>query len=195
MSQNLSSLVNVLPIELLESRETFNNLINKEILNKLPKAKLNSILNKHLPANLSDEDKLKAATDLFDNKLDYLNINQMDTFYKLAKIHKFRPDLVKHMNELKLLKKKAYRFEEQKHQCKLFDELVLRKHLLIQNALNSSPDNLNGFENYSSPNCLNESLNQRVDERYCKELESINLEDNLEDGDLNKLSKFSVAFF
>lgn len=188
MHQNLSNLVNCLPSELLNDRETFNNIINRDVLSRLPQTKLNSILNRHLPVDLNEDDKLRTVNDLFDNNLHFLNINQMDNFYKQAKIHKFTPDLVKHLNELKLLKKKAYRLEEKKFQCKLLNEIIVKKRLLIQKVLSLPPDSKNELSSndLSTSSFNNEvELVQRVNERFNRELEEIALDDSAKLSELN----------
>lgn len=109
----------------------------------------------------------------------------MDTFYKQAKIRKFEPDLVKTLNEFKLLKKKAYRLEEKKFQLNLLNEVLDRKKLLMKKALNSPP---NIFINSSKIIVNNnDDFNVKVNERYYKELKKIDLDDNL---DKDKLSKY-----
>lgn len=182
MVQNLSALVNGLPADLLQDRETFDSIINRDVLEQLPQDKLASILNKHLPASLSEADKRTTASDLFDNKLHFLNTNQMDNFYKQAKIHKFTPDLVKHLNELKSLRKKAYRLEEKKLQCKLLNEIIVKKRLLIKRALNNNSPLQTDLQHHHS-NSLNSTthleLTHKVDERYHKELEAIDLDNSL----------------
>lgn len=188
MYQNLSNLVNCLPSELLNDRETFNNIINRDVLSRLPQTKLNSILNRHLPVDLNEDDKLRTVNDLFDNNLHFLNINQMDNFYKQAKIHKFTPDLVKHLNELKLLKKKAYRLEEKKFQCKLLNEIIVKKRLLIQKVLSLPPDSKNELSsNDLSTSSFNNEVEmvQRVNERFNRELEEIALDDSTKLSELN----------
>lgn len=196
MVQNLVNLVNNLPADLLKDRETFNQIINRDVLDKIPQSKLKLILDKHLPVSLNEDEKLNTINDLFDNKLHFLNINQMDNFYKQAKIHKFTPDLVKHLNELKLLKKKAYHLEEKKFQCKLLNEIIVKKRLLIQKVLNSAPPCKNDQKSFIHPtnhsfNSTNLELIHKIDERYNKELEEIDLGNNLKlDDDSTKLSKF-----
>ena len=180
MAQNLSGLVNALPADLLQDRETFDSIISRDILEQLPAGRLTAILNKHLPTSLSEQEKRRVASDLFDNKLHFLNINQMDHFYKQAKIHKFTPDLVKHLNELKSLRKKAYRLEEKKLQCKLLNEIIVKKRLLIKRVLNNnSPLNQTDPPNHHSSNSTTAAhleLIHKVDERYRKELEAIDLD-------------------
>lgn len=182
MVHNLSGLVNALPADLLQDRETFDRIINRQVLEQIPASKLSSILAKHLPAGLSEEDQRKTTNDLFDNNLHFLNINQMDNFYKQAKIHKFTPDLVKHLNELRSLRQRAYRLEEKKFQCKLLNEIIVKKRLLIKRVLNNnSPlDHTDSHHHHHSSNPTNHlEISHKVDERYHKELKAIDLDNSL----------------
>lgn len=179
MANNLSGLVNALPADLLQDRETFDRIINRQVLEHLPASKLAAILAKHLPASLSDEEKRKTTDDLFDNNLHFLNINQMDHFYKQAKIHKFTPELVKHLNELRSLRQKAYRLEEKKFQCKLLNEIIVKKRLLIKRVLLNNDSSLEPDPHEQSNPTNHLELTHKVDERYHKELEAIDLDNSL----------------
>lgn len=165
----MNDLLEQFPVELFESREIFDQIVGPQLLQLLSVDQLNSILNQHLPSILSNEEKSQTFHLLLQNQLTNFGRNPMDAVYTRLKLQKLSPDLLRTLEEVRQLKARALRLEEQKLQCKLLNEVMLRRKNAFEQMLNGSGDS-NPSSTGGSPTQQNKKLLNKVCNQYRNEI-------------------------
>jgi hypothetical protein len=199
----MDDLSDQLPVELFENRDIFDQVVGPQLIRLLSRTRLDAILEQHLPSTITGEEKRQTLHLLLNNQLTHFEKNPLDVIFMRLKLQTLSPDLLRTLEEVRELKAKALRLEEQKLQCKLLNEVMLRRKNALEQMLNSSSSDLPMPLNAATVNSSNSSkhLMQNVCSRYRKEMKLIKQEfgsssSSSDECELNKLlestSKFTI---
>lgn len=135
------SSINFIPADLVADRVVFDIVLNDNNLWSLvSQEKRDELLDKCLPSLLDRNDKEETVELLLSNRLNKFNQNLIDNIFIQLKLQKLSPDLIKILEEVNLLKNRALQIQEQEHQCKLLKEIVKKRKMFFQEAIDHCPD-------------------------------------------------------
>ncbi|RWS05519.1 nuclear factor related to kappa-B-binding protein-like protein [Dinothrombium tinctorium] len=177
--------LNQITADLFASKALFREVVNCDLWDTcLSDSKKQDLLDKYLPQCLTNEEKEDTVKQLLSGNLKRFDDNPMDTIYFHLKIQRLSPDLIKVMDEVKQLKLKSQKQQEQENQCKLFFDVINKRKTLFEDAINSPLDCVirnvkyprGSFLDTNCPKSHRKRLLlrcQKAKERYKKELKEI----------------------
>ena len=140
-SSSVSSVLNHLPADLLSDKEVFLNLLTDgSIWQGLSQAKQQELKDKYLPSDFTQNDKEDTIHLLFKRSLSRFNRDALDEVFAKLKLQKMTPEIIRAIEEVKLMKQRLSKLYEQKRQCHLLNEVLEQRYSLMKSSLSLSID-------------------------------------------------------
>ncbi len=174
---SLMSSLAQLPNDLFMNKELFLHFFSDcdSVWDQLSEDKRHQLMDNYLPKELSSDEKQKTIELLMSGSLNRFSFDSLSDVFINLKLQKMSPDLVKALEDVKLLRKKLFKIYEQKRQSLLLKDVLNKRKLLFNQSIHSNDDNLIKCKPINKNSLLSQSssLKERVKLRYRKELKDI----------------------
>lgn len=176
-SSSVSSVLNHLPADLLSDKEVFLNLLTDEsIWQGLSQAKQQELKDKYLPSDFTQNDKEDTIDLLFKRSLSRFNRDALDEVFAKFKLQKMTPEIIRAIEEVKLMKQRLSKLYEQKRQCHLLNEVLEQRYSLMKSSLSLSIDGVIKSKTFCLKRTRLSKIREKAKIRFKKEIKEFDKE-------------------